>query len=322
MTVTETRIDLNSLARQVRDRYGLPVEHLTVAAPGSRALGMAADQRYFVRAEPDADLETALAVPAALREEGGIAQVVAPYRTRSGGLTFTYGAYAVAVFPFVRGRAAEPADAEAAAALLARIHRSRLFLPRLRRVTLGHRLAQSVRRLLRAAGRPEGVYAAEARRLLREERGSIEAALATLRRLNAEARALPLRWAVTHGAPSLDNFLVDGRGGLHLIDWGAAALAPVERDLWRLNGPGFAAAARRYAEETGWGRDLRPQALTLYEHRGWLCEIVRSAGTLLNGRGDGRQEGLAWAALNRCLPRSPGDLRARCQAMAEALAAL
>jgi aminoglycoside phosphotransferase (APT) family kinase protein len=320
--VLEARIDIDGLARQVQDRYGLPVAGLAPVPPGTEAIGLVADGRHFVRAEPEADLEAALAVPTALREEAGLTQVVAPYRTRSGRLTFTHGPYAVAVFPFVQGRAAEADDAEAAAAVLARVHRSRLFLPTLRRVTLGHRLAQSVRRLLRTGARRESRHADEARRLLQEERGSIEAALHTMRRLNAEARALPLRWAVTHGSPSLDNFLVDALGRPHLIDWGAAALAPVERDLWRLNGPGFAAALRSYAAQTGWGRDLRPQALMLYEHRGWLAEIVRSASTLLNGGGDGAQEEMAWAALNRCLPRAPSQLRQRCDAMAEAIAAL
>ncbi len=320
--VLEAQIDVDGLARQVRDRYGFSVGDLIPTPPGTEALGLVADGRHFVRAELDADIEAALAVPVALREDGGVTQAVAPYRTRSGRLTFTHGPYSVAVFPFVRGKPAAPSEAEAAAAVLAQVHRSRLFLPKLRRVTLGHRLAQSVRRLLRASGRRDDRYASETRRLLREERGNIEAALHTVRRLNAEARALPLRWAVTHGAPSLDNFLVDSRGGMHLIDWGAAALAPVERDIWHLNGPGFAAAARRYAEETGWGGDLRAQALILYEHRGWLMEIVRSATTLLSGRSDGTQAEMAWRALNRCLPRAPRDLRARCQAMVEAVATL
>ena len=320
--VLAARIDLYGLARQVQDRYGLPIADLTPVPPGTEALGLVAGGRHFVRAEAEADIEAALAVPLALREEGGMTQVVAPYRSRSGRLTFVHGPYAVSVFPFVQGRAAEPADAAAAAAVLAQVHRSRLFLPKLRRVTLGHRLAQSVRRLLRAGARRDSHHADETRRLLHEERGSIEVALNTMRRLNAEARALPLRWAVTHGAPSLDNFLVDGLGRPHLIDWGTAALAPVERDLWRLNGPGFPAAVRSYAAETGWGRDLRPQALTLYAHRGWLWEIVRSATTLLNGQGDQAQEELAWAALNRCLPCPPSQLRKRCDAMREAIAAL
>jgi hypothetical protein len=325
MGATE-RIDLERLGQQVRERYGLPVAQLEIGPAGSQAVAVVADGRHFVRAEPaadlEADLEAALAVPAALRHEGGMQQAVAPYRTRSGRLTFLHGPYTVAVFPYISGRPARATESDAAAALLAQLHRSRLFLPALRRVTFGHRLSQSVRRVLRSPGRRESAYAEETRRLLREERGRIEAALATMRRLTAAARTLPLRWAVTHGAPEPGNFLVDASGRLHLIDWGAAALGPVERDLWHLEGPGFAAAVRGYAEETGWGREIRPEVLTLYVHRDWLGRVVRSAETLLCGPCDPAADERAWAALRRCLPLEPGGLEARCRRMADAVAAL
>ena len=311
-------IDLEDLGRQVRDRYGLPIGSLAMAAPGEAAVGLVADGRHFVRAEPAADLEGALAIPAALNRDGGIRAAVAPYRTRGGRFTFRHGPYTVAVFPFVSGQPASGSQIATAASLLAAIHKRRLFLPTLRRVSLDHRLPQAVRQLLRTQSRRESPHAAETRRLLQEERGAIEAVLSTVRRLNSDARKLPLHWAVTHGAPGPCNLLVDGSGSLHLIDWGQAALGPIERDLWHLRGDGFGAALLRYAEETGWRADIHADLLALYEYRGWLLRLVRSAGALLDGHGGER----AWLALRSCLPLQPGALEESCTAMAAATAAM
>jgi spectinomycin phosphotransferase len=77
----------------------------------------------------------------------------------------------------------------------------------------------------------QGPFGEPARQRLNESRGGVEALLREYDRLVEAVLTLGEPWVVTHGEPHSANFVVGRDGGLHLIDWDTARLAPPERDL-------------------------------------------------------------------------------------------
>jgi phosphotransferase family enzyme len=80
-----------------------------------------------------------------------------------------------------------------------------------------------------------GPYAEPCRRLLAGRAADLAAGLADFDALAARVAGLPR--VVTHGEPHPGNF-VRTAAGLRLVDWDTLRLAPAERDLWLVDGPG------------------------------------------------------------------------------------
>jgi spectinomycin phosphotransferase len=186
-------------------------------------------------------LEAAFDTAASLRAQG-LDFVVAPIPTHRGeNCVRVAPRYAVALFPFVDGRASDfgehdPADLPAVAALLAELHGAQPG-PRTRTAGLelpGRRHIESALRELREPW-PGGPYAERAREALAAHAADVADLLELADRLAASIAARGAGWVVTHGEPHTANVMHTG-DGLALIDWDTVALAPPERDLWMVAG--------------------------------------------------------------------------------------
>jgi spectinomycin phosphotransferase len=82
-------------------------------------------------------------------------------------------------------------------------------------------------------GRPwrSGPLAEPARALLAARSGEVAERLAGHDAGAERLRMTRAGWVVTHGEPHGGNLIRDPAGGLHLIDWDTAMVAPRERDL-------------------------------------------------------------------------------------------
>jgi spectinomycin phosphotransferase len=178
-------------------------------------------------------------------EPGLDGQAVRPLGTR----------HAVTVFPFLPGTPGEwgkplPAPERGElVTLLATLHRTDLAPVRLPRAEPGLSWRGDLETALSELGRPwaGGPYAEPARSLLASGAGRVRQRLDDLDR-----RAAPVAAAdavITHGEPHPGN-VIQTAGGLKLIDWDTAGLAPPERDLW-LAAAGSDDELSRYADLTG-----------------------------------------------------------------------
>lgn len=203
--------DLPDLARD----YGLQATVLRPHAGGFESDCLVADDTWFVKIWRLPELPAQLDVPGALHAAG--LPVPAPVPARTGELHAWWRGRPYAVFPFVRGRAADDGDWRVTARALRRVHElGGIDLPRYSmeepeiwwlRGHLGHpwiadrgsEVAENIARLDRAAAR-------------------------------AEAKAVPL--VVCHRDFIGQNILVDGGDVAAILDWEHAVLAPREHDLW------------------------------------------------------------------------------------------
>lgn len=315
-------IDRAALAREVGVRYGISVAGLAFVPKGEDAYGFADEgHRVFVRAQAGAMLKEPYEVAAALREEGGVRAVLAPLRGLDGTLSFRFGCFTVAIFPFIYGPSLWemlPTDrpiAEAAA-VIAQVHAARLQRPPARRERFENPFADRIRQALGARPARGSRRATDVWRLLATERESVLELLNDLDRLGAQCRGLPLRWVVTHGDPNLANFLVDRHGGLHLTDWGEVALGPVERDLFFFTGDRFELALRRYGPVP-----LHEEAFAFYQWRWCVQEVADYTTRLLFGHGDPADAEHDWEKLAPYLPIRREALAGARQRVAETLLA-
>ena len=222
-------------------------------------------------------LATAMETAVALRQEAGLAFVLAPVMARNGAATVRLGqAYAVTVFPYQPGAAGRfgeelpPAERSHLVDMLAALHAAtpRIATAPRHQVELAHR--SDFEAALDQLGHPwdGGPFSEPARALLQAHAGQAERLLARFDRL-AE-RVTALEPVISHGEPHPGNLLRAGTETL-LIDWDTVALAPPERDLWWVSSDSSSAEARRYTQATG--RRVDPAALLLYRLR-WALDDV------------------------------------------------
>jgi spectinomycin phosphotransferase len=188
-----------------------------------------------------AALERAYGVAGALRDLAGLDFVVAQIPDRDGRRLRRVGRrYAVRVEPVVEGTAGvfgeySPRDRRDVAGLVGRLHAASAHvpagLPQVADLHIPSRAALEA--ALAEVGRPwqSGPLAEPARALLAARSGEIAERLAAHDALAERLRATRAGWVVTHGEPHGGNLIRDPAGGLHLIDWDTAMLAPRERDL-------------------------------------------------------------------------------------------
>lgn len=138
-----------------------------------------------------------------------------------------------------------------------------------------------------------GPFADRAEQLLDEHASAVTTALRRYDDLVAEVARTTERFVITHGEPHRAN-TIDTAGGVVLIDWDTALLAPPERDLWMLidDRPGIAAD---YATRTGVAVDDRAVAL----YRLWwdLCEISLYVAEFSSPHQDSDDTRTAWDGL-------------------------
>ena len=199
--------------------------------------------------------DTALAL-----RESGIDFVLAPTPTTSGETSRRIGPrYAVAVFPFVHGRAGEfgrytPAERTGVYEMLADLHRAtRTVVSSAMRIGVelpGRRYLEDG---LRELNQPwvGGPFSEPARRALATHASDVTDLIALADRLAAAVTSRGSELVITHGEPHAANVLTDGEDRW-LIDWDTVALAPPERDLWMLDEvDDEGAGAATYVDATG-----------------------------------------------------------------------
>ena len=250
----EPPIDRERLIRDLRDAYGVSVERLTFVPVGYAAVCYVVEgeeRRSFLKLWPDTNAARAIAerlsvvlpLLRALQEQDLGARVPAPFQTRQGALWAESAGLPLAVFPFLTGRPAPPwrdvppALRDEFARVVAAIHHA---TPTLADVlppadNFAIPFEADLRRGLAALERdhPNGRAGLQAPRdLVLPRRAEVVARLDQLRRLGAAARRLPGPSVLCHTDLGGDNMLVDERGGLAVLDWDNATLAPAEFDLW------------------------------------------------------------------------------------------
>ena len=199
--------------------------------------------------------DTALAL-----RESGLDFVLAPTPTTRGETSRRIGSrYAIAVFPFVDGRAGEfgrytPTARTGVYEMLARSPSSDPN-GRVLRASVGVELPgrRDLEDGLRELNQPwvGGPFSEPARLALASHASDVADLLALADRLAADVTRRGNESVITHGEPHAANVLTAG-DDRWLIDWDTVALAPPERDLWMLEDEDDdGAGVTRYVDATG-----------------------------------------------------------------------
>lgn len=235
------------------------------------------DVRRFSRDEPRA--RTFDRLDAALRTarhlaDAGMAFVVAPVPATGGAVLRRLGdRWSIAVYPLVDVDRGTPPDRRALLDAIVAVHAAG---PDARRDAEQETFTIQARDDLEAAladlDRPwgSGPHAEPLRGALTRGADAIRRAFAAHDGIAAQASARRERFVLGHGEPHRGNVLAT-HGGLRLIDWDTALLAPPERDLWILadHDP---AALRDYERATG--RHPNPTLLEHYRRTWHLTDVA------------------------------------------------
>jgi len=216
---------------------------------------------YFLKLRLDEFDETSVAVPRFLSEHG-VANVIAPYRTRTGrlwaGLSAPVGPARLILYPYIAGRDGYEVDltdrqwVEFGAAV-GRIHALALPPALQRQVRVEDYSPRWAARLGGFLGRLETCAGADplaqqCAAFLAAQRPRILDLLARTGTYAQVLRALPPPTVLCHSDLHAGNLLIDATGRLYIVDWDAPILAPRECDLMYAGGGQFP-AARSPAEE-------------------------------------------------------------------------
>jgi hypothetical protein len=236
--------------------------------------------------------------------EAGARFVVAPVRTADGDVVRRIGeSYAVAVYPYVDGRARpfgatwSAAEGRVLLTLIAAVHavpahacRSALaddfLLPG------GDALIQALDDL--SIRWDSGPYGEPARQLLAAHAVELRRLLDRRDQLAAEARRRPDRMVPTHGEPHPGNFIQAGSRWM-LVDWDTVLIAPPERDLWLLD-PGDGSVPDAYRQVSG--REVVPSMLDLYRLTWELSDLASCAARFRRAHADTAEDRKDWEILS------------------------
>jgi spectinomycin phosphotransferase len=226
----------------------------------------------------------------------GVPNVLAPIRSRTGALSARHGASWLTVYPFVEGGTGTDTGLterhwRELGALVGRLHTielppavSELLTQETYRPTETYRpdAIDLVHRIDRAVA--DAPLADPPAALGRDRRDEILRVVECTEELGArlERAARPL--VVCHADLHTWNMLIDGDGGLWVIDWDSVTLAPKERDLmFVVGGIGAGLVA---PHETAWfleaygGASIDPLALAYYRHA-WAVQDLAGFGERL-----------------------------------------
>ena len=247
-------------------------------------------------------LAAALGTARMLRDNG-MTFVVAPTPTADGDiLRMVEERWAVAIYPFIDGRSSQSgayttnAERHAVVDLLIALHgtsgaardharRDDFAIPD--RDDLLFALSDL------SAAWTEGPYGEPARQLIDGHAARLVDKFIRYDRLAAAAADQSDLMVLTHGEPHAAN-TINTDGGLMLIDWDTALLAPQERDLWSLalEEP---AILRHYATKTG--VTPLPDLLELYRLRWDLSEVSLYVSLFRASHSDTDDTRVAWHGL-------------------------
>jgi spectinomycin phosphotransferase len=248
-----------------------------------------------------AGLERSLGTAAALHD-AGLSFVHGP-RRRTNGLTVApMHDFAVSVFAFIDGTSYPygefPTDElrRRVLAALGRMHAATNAvppaLPRRDSLEVPNRSAFGVARRELDRAWSSGPYAEPARVLVRESIDRIDGLFACYDALVPIVLSTSDSWVVTHGEPHAANVMTTVDGELALIDWDTVALAPRERDLWRIEPRGEQDWAA-YGVAIG----AEPAAMELYRLAWELSEICGYTAEFHAPHMDNENTRVSWRSL-------------------------
>jgi spectinomycin phosphotransferase len=201
---------------------------------------------WFLKVHVGPIFEPGLLVPTALAE-WGIANVVAPVRTRTGALACPFDGISgtnLTLFPFIRGESASAVGMSAAqwrefGSALRAIHDAGLvpgFRTILETESFALPSAARVRRLLADVRNAtfEDATASSLAAFLRQRDVRIRGLLDRAETFGMQLRPKPFDLVLCHADIHLGNVLVGSDGRVHLVDWDGPPrpmIAPRERDL-------------------------------------------------------------------------------------------
>jgi len=214
----------------------------------------------------------------ALRTDAGLSFVIAPIPAASGQLVSRLShRYSLVAHPYVDGAPAgddgefaRDEDRRTVLDMLVQIHAARAGHPRSDDFAVPKLDALETMLDHTGAEWGSGPYARSAWALLETHARDLSSLIEAYSGLARQVAARPERMVITHGEPHANN-VITTTGGLVLVDWDTALLAPPERDLSHL-ADDDPSVLHRYSEATG--TKIDDQALTLYRLWWDLSEVA------------------------------------------------
>lgn len=285
------------IVARLQDAFGISPSRLEFLPLGNDSASFvyraeADGQAFFVKARKDEVDGPPVTVPRFLHEYG-ISQVVAPLSTSDGRLWAPLqGEYRLLVYPFLHTRSVMDAGMPEAkweefGGILRRIHDVPVppeLAAALRRETFTPYWGEMMRAVQAQvdAGGQDDPIAAELAAFWRSRQADVDFIRERVETLGRALQDGLLPLALCHTDIHTANILIDGDGGLHIVDWDAPMLAPRERDLIYLvrnhSGPVAVSPSEEAAFLRGYGNvTLNPVAFAYYRY-GWIGADVTEDG--------------------------------------------
>ncbi|MPZ98142.1 MAG: phosphotransferase [Dehalococcoidia bacterium] len=289
----EPPIDREALLDALRDAYEVEADALAFVPVGYAnacyAVHVSGEPRHFLKLWSDSRAgrwagqrrHITLPLLRALYDRGLYRAVAAPLPARDGALSSKLGALPFALFPFLPGHGAPevwpPALTERLAEAIAAVHRATPHLQDLLppRETFEVEFEPDLRSALDAVvgiedGARPGLVAL--RDFLLPRRDEVLEQLGRLHELRAAARRLDGPSVLAHTDIGGDNVLVDASGGVALLDWDTAVVAPPEHDLQCALGQDLGRFLAAYLDAGG-ARPLHREHFAFYLLRRYLTNL-------------------------------------------------
>lgn len=195
---------------------------------------------YFLKLRKGAPNPASLTVPHYLRTKG-VANVVAPLATESGGLFAETDEYSLILYPWIEGeskwgKTLSRRQWRAWGAILGAIHRTGLIDELKSQLTEELYGKRWIDRLDNVEGalermRQPHAFASEFAKLWRKRAAQIEEARRRYLSLGSRLEARGHKHVICHADIHPANIMVDEADAIHIVDWDEVMLAPKERDL-------------------------------------------------------------------------------------------
>jgi spectinomycin phosphotransferase len=292
-------IEDDKIIARVREGYGLHVSGLEFLPIGYDAnswvyrVHTAEGSDYFLKLKKGAVYEPSVAIPHYLND-AGIEQVVAPLATAAHELWTRVDAYALFLYPYIDGVTGMQAGMSERqwiefGTILKRIHTTPLspaLLVMVQRETFVPKssgLVWQLQALVEGSTVRRGTAEAELAGLWKQRQAEITRLTDRADELGRLMRKRLVEFVLCHTDIHTANVLIDGAGGLHIVDWDAPLLSPVERDLMFVTEAGAGEAVRASKGEEAWffdgyGKtDIDPLAMAFYRYD-WAVQEIGAAG--------------------------------------------
>jgi spectinomycin phosphotransferase len=300
MLLPLSSLDQGALLRLIRDQYEIQGHDLVFQPLGEDSWAYQYGPLWIsIRRDLRGHVPAAYATSAALAEQG-LDFVLAPLAGVDGKYTHQIGPLPVVVFPLCFSSSLEREDLSTTdlAMMKEMIEEVHAGIPVEGLPTEDYRLAFDMDltvALARAEDNtapPAGLYDLPLRQALRDNRGFLADLRAEAGVLGDRCTRSGIPMVLTHGEPSLPNW-VYARGSIVLVDWGGAAWGPPARDWFHM------CRTMQFPAETA------DYFQRFYEIRWSLSEIAEYATIFAHPHVGNREDQAMWSRLARYLPHLP-----------------